>query len=103
MSGFRCEVDVAVIGAGAAGIAAGRRLVAAQEPSVLVLEARERVGGRVWTVEKGGLPLDLGGKAAKLSLLTRSSNEFAANSPISWPARPLSRTHRRRAPEGRTM
>ncbi len=56
------EVDVAVIGAGAAGIAAGRRLAEAAGVSVLVLEARERAGGRTWTVEKNGLPLDLGGE-----------------------------------------
>mgnify|MGYP002714097348 CR=1 FL=1 len=41
------QVDVAVIGAGAAGIAAARRL---SRPglSLLVLEARDRVGGRTW-------------------------------------------------------
>src|SRR5215204_1502637 len=54
------EADIVVIGAGAAGIAAARRLRAAQR-SVLVLEARSRIGGRAWTWrEPGGLPLDLG-------------------------------------------
>jgi len=62
MTGLPFEVDVAVIGAGAAGIAAGRRLVEAGGTSVLVLEARDRAGGRVWTLEKNGLPLDLGGE-----------------------------------------
>ena len=52
-------VDVAVIGAGAAGIAAARRLLASGA-SVLVLEARDRVGGRAHTVTVEGLPLDLG-------------------------------------------
>ena len=51
--------DVVVIGAGAAGVAAARRLVAAQVPTV-VLEARNRVGGRAWTMRGAGLPLDLG-------------------------------------------
>jgi monoamine oxidase len=55
------EVDVAVIGAGAAGIAAGRRLSEAGV-SLIVLEARERAGGRTWTIEKNGYPLDLGGE-----------------------------------------
>ncbi len=41
-------VDVAVIGAGAAGIAAARLLKAAGL-RVIVLEARDRVGGRAWT------------------------------------------------------
>jgi monoamine oxidase len=62
MTGFPSEVDVAVIGAGAAGIAAGRRLAEAGAVSVLVLEARERAGGRAWTVERDGLPSDLGGE-----------------------------------------
>ena len=49
-----------MIGAGAAGIAAARRLARRARVSVLVLEARERAGGRAWTVEPAGFPLDLG-------------------------------------------
>lgn len=52
------DVDVAVIGAGAAGMAAARRLTGAV--SVRVLEARDRVGGRAWTLRRDGVPLDLG-------------------------------------------
>ena len=52
--------DVAVIGAGAAGLAAASRLAAAGR-SVLLLEARDRVGGRAHTVQaRGGEPIDLG-------------------------------------------
>ena len=53
------ETDVVVIGAGAAGVAAARRIAAA-EVRVLVLEARNRVGGRAWTLRGAGFPLDLG-------------------------------------------
>jgi monoamine oxidase len=53
------ETDVVVIGAGAAGVAAARRLAAARVPTV-VLEARSRVGGRAWTLRGAGQPLDLG-------------------------------------------
>lgn len=54
------EIDVAVIGAGAAGIAAGRRLAEAGVATV-VLEARDRVGGRAWTVlDRAPHPLDMG-------------------------------------------
>src|SRR6516164_8953204 len=60
MAGFQSEVDVAVIGAGAAGIGAARRLFESSSVSVLVLEARNRVGGRVHTVEPAGFPLDRG-------------------------------------------
>jgi monoamine oxidase len=51
--------DVAVIGAGAAGIAAARRLVAAGR-RVVVLEARSRAGGRAHTDHSLGAPADLG-------------------------------------------
>ena len=47
--------DVIVIGAGAAGLAAAAELVAAGR-SVLLLEARDRVGGRVWTRREPDLP-----------------------------------------------
>src|SRR5712692_9364673 len=62
MTGLASEIDVAVIGAGAAGIAAARRLVEAGRLSVLVLEGRDRAGGRAWTVDANGHPLDLGGE-----------------------------------------
>ena len=50
-----------MIGAGAAGLAAARELTTAGR-SVLVLEARERVGGRCWTRRMPGLdiPVELG-------------------------------------------
>jgi monoamine oxidase len=55
--------DVVVIGAGAAGLAAAHALSRAGR-SVLVLEARERIGGRVWTRRMPGIavPVELGGE-----------------------------------------
>lgn len=53
------SVDVAIVGAGAAGIAAARRLSAAGR-SVLMVEALPRLGGRAQTILTGGWPLDLG-------------------------------------------
>ncbi|WP_174300915.1 NAD(P)/FAD-dependent oxidoreductase [Caulobacter sp. S45] len=53
-------VDVAVIGAGAAGVGAARRL-AASSLSVLVLEASNRAGGRAHTLAgRSGAGIDLG-------------------------------------------
>ena len=53
------SIDVAVIGAGAAGIAAARRLLKTGL-SVIVLEARDRIGGRALTLRHQGHGLDLG-------------------------------------------
>jgi monoamine oxidase len=53
------EVDIAIVGAGAAGLAAAGE-VAASERSGVLLEARDRLGGRGHTVETPVGPIDLG-------------------------------------------
>jgi monoamine oxidase len=53
------EPDIAIIGAGAAGIAAARQL-AASPVSVVMLEALQRPGGRSWTCQTSVGPMDLG-------------------------------------------
>jgi monoamine oxidase len=53
------EVDIAIVGAGAAGLAAAKALEG-NSASTLVLEARSRVGGRAHTVTAGGYSVDMG-------------------------------------------
>ncbi len=53
--------DVVIVGAGAAGLTAANELKKAGL-SVAVLEARDRVGGRVWTDVVDGAMLEIGGQ-----------------------------------------
>ena len=67
------SLDVAIVGCGAAGIAAARSCRAAGL-SVGVFEARDRVGGRAVTASFGGHPVDLGAHwlhAGRLNPLVR--------------------------------
>lgn len=73
------DAEVVVIGAGAAGIAAARQLVD-WDYDVVVLEARDRVGGRAWTRDAVlGMPADIGaawlhnGRANPLLALSREA------------------------------
>lgn len=54
------DVDVVIIGAGAAGLAAAKTLRAAGK-SFQLIEARDRIGGRAWTTDTDfGVPFDIG-------------------------------------------
>ena len=75
-----------VVGAGAAGLAAASAIARANR-SVLVLEARERVGGRCWTRRMPGLdiPVELGaefihGEAASTHALLAEAGIAAVDS-----------------------
>jgi monoamine oxidase len=83
--------DVIVIGAGAAGLAAADEL-ARKGASTLVLEARDRVGGRVWTLQnpETQLPMELGAEfihgrpRAMFDLLDRTHTVPVDALPAHW-------------------
>lgn len=61
----RTSATVVVVGAGFAGLTAARELVKKGVKDVVVLEARNRVGGRTWTRRLGGVDYDVGGQWLK--------------------------------------
>jgi monoamine oxidase len=85
------DYDVLVIGAGAAGLAAARDLSDAGL-TVSILEARDRIGGRIYTIRPSGfgLPIELGAEfvhgrppetfaiagAARLTLVERTGADW---------------------------
>lgn len=83
------NTTVVVIGAGPAGIAAATRLLENGINNIIVLEAEDRIGGRVNSVEFGGSWVDLGGQwchgeqnnivyelVKDLDLLSSSTNSY---------------------------
>lgn len=58
---LRTHYDVIVIGAGFAGLITARDLSRKHNLNVLLLEARDRIGGRTWTAKVLGEEIEMGG------------------------------------------
>ena len=65
--------DVIVIGAGVAGLAAARSLAEAGELMVTLLEARDRIGGRILTLRDPAIDLPIENSALNLCMANRRS------------------------------
>jgi monoamine oxidase len=86
--------DVLIIGAGAAGLAAARELTAAGM-RVTVLEARDRIGGRIHTIHHpdGSPPVELGAEFVHgrppetLALVERAGLQLSEIPPTHWSLR----------------
>lgn len=85
---------IIVVGAGVSGITAARDLTSAGA-EVVVLEARDRIGGRTWTHDIAGAAVDLGGswihgpfgnpltdEVARAGLLTRNDGTWGTGMAI---------------------
>jgi monoamine oxidase len=83
------DADVAIVGAGFAALVAARELRWLGR-SAIVLEARDRIGGRTWTDERLGTTLEMGGtwvhwlQAHVWTEMTRYGLETV---PTPWPER----------------
>lgn len=92
--------DVIIIGAGAAGLMAAMQLSRGGR-KVLVLEARDRIGGRIYTLydEQKGFPLEIGAEfihgdlPVTLSLLQEAGIAYTASGGEMWRAQDGVLTH----------
>lgn len=82
-------MDIIIIGAGAAGLMAGKMLCAAGF-AVTILEARERTGGRVHTLEHNGITMEGGAEfihgnlSLTIELLKEAGISYTSISGEAW-------------------
>lgn len=67
--------DVIIVGAGFTGLRAARELVRHYGLSVLIVEGRDRIGGRTWTAQAFGEDFEMGGTWVRDLLLNLNTAE----------------------------
>uniref|UniRef100_A0A1B0DF33 Amine oxidase domain-containing protein n=1 Tax=Phlebotomus papatasi TaxID=29031 RepID=A0A1B0DF33_PHLPP len=77
------NAKIVVIGAGASGISAASRLLKNKFTNVVILEAEDRIGGRVYTEPFGNNVVDLGaqwchGEKNNVALFTIALHNFTS-------------------------
>lgn len=65
------QYDVTIIGAGWAGLIAARDLTQRTNLRVLIVEARNRIGGRTWTATERGENFEMGGNWVRTTSVVR--------------------------------
>lgn len=66
---IKSHYDVIVIGAGFAGLTSARELSRHHNLKVLIVEGRDRIGGRTWTSKALGEEFEMGGTWVSLQVL----------------------------------
>lgn len=91
---MKSETEVVIIGGGAAGVAAARRLHDAGI-DCLIVEARSRLGGRAFTEMHAGYPIDLGcgwlhsADKNEWTQIARAQGHHIDETPPPWSRSPL--------------
>lgn len=67
---IKSDYDVIVIGAGFAGLLAARELSRNHGLQVLIVEGRDRIGGRTWTAKALGQDFEMGGTWVRIDHLS---------------------------------
>jgi monoamine oxidase len=77
------RADVLVLGAGVSGLAAAAKIVQG-DCSIRILEARDRIGGRIFTLRRPGwpVPIDLGAEFIQGPIPALLSIADAAQQPV---------------------
>ncbi|XP_063615667.1 uncharacterized protein LOC134788776, partial [Penaeus indicus] len=99
------KVGVVIIGGGVSGLTAAKTLLENNVKNLLILEAKERLGGRVFTVREGDIVVEAGAEwihgdeRNPLYRLAQELNALAPPPPEEWDFRTVSQEGKQMAPD----